>query len=80
MRGRRSGLTIDVQVIPFHNAWPLSTEQLGQTGSRITSPFLALVAPTRSKALGQGQTGWLCQGVATKLPTCFIVGECDETA
>ncbi len=26
------------------------------------------------------RTGWLCQGVTTKLTTCFIVGECDETA
>lgn len=26
------------------------------------------------------RTGWLCQGFATKLTTCFIVGECDETA
>ena len=25
------------------------------------------------------RTGWLCQGFATKLTTCFIVGECDET-
>lgn len=26
------------------------------------------------------RTGWLGQGVATKLTTCFIVGECDEIA
>jgi hypothetical protein len=26
------------------------------------------------------RTGWLCQGDATKLTTCFIVGECDEDA
>lgn len=24
------------------------------------------------------RTGWLCQGDAAKLTTCFIVGECDE--
>lgn len=26
------------------------------------------------------RTGWLCRDDATKLATCFIVGECDETA
>lgn len=26
------------------------------------------------------RTGWRCQGGTAKLTTCFIVGECDETA
>jgi hypothetical protein len=26
------------------------------------------------------RTGWLCSGEITKLTTCFIVGECNETA
>lgn len=26
------------------------------------------------------RTGWLCAGKTARLTTCFIVGECDETA
>jgi hypothetical protein len=26
------------------------------------------------------RTGWLCSGFTTKLTTCFVVGDCNETA
>ena len=34
----------------------------------------------RGNRCAKVRTGWLCQGEATKLTTCFIVGECDENS
>ena len=34
----------------------------------------------RGNRCAKVRTGWLCQAASTRLTTCFVVGECDETA
>ncbi|CAM5531981.1 hypothetical protein TMEC54S_00276 [Thauera mechernichensis] len=34
----------------------------------------------RGSRCARVRTGWLCRGQTARLTTCFIVGECDESA
>jgi hypothetical protein len=34
----------------------------------------------RGQRCAKVRTGWLCTSEATRLLTCFVIGECDETA
>ena len=33
----------------------------------------------RGKRCAKVRTGWLCTDTATRLATCFVIGDCDET-
>ena len=33
----------------------------------------------RGRQCAKIRTGWLCTETATRLATCFVIGECDET-
>jgi hypothetical protein len=63
------------------NSWAQVNHGLAQgmfDGARIREKIDLEVA--RGDRCAKVRTGWLCGGGTTKLATCFVVGECDETA
>lgn len=52
-----------------------------ETGSNAWGVLYQADMPIRrGERCAKIRTGWLCQGAATRLTTCFVIGDCDETA
>lgn len=62
-----------LQCLPFGEAVQTESTPWGQL-YRVDLPI------RRGGRCAVVRTGWLCSGFTTKLTTCFVVGDCNETA
>lgn len=59
--------------LPFAEAVPLTDTRWGRT-------FRVDLDIRRGSRCAKVRTGWICTSEVTRLLTCFVIGECDETA